>query len=101
MQGNGKKILSNRLNWWLESENKLPGSQFGFRRGLLCMNNLAFIYFAEILRGFQTDTPVATIFLDIKAYDNLIDILIFLIDILVNRLTNLDIPPCSAALFTI
>ena len=41
-------------------------------------NNLAILY-AEILRGFQTDTPVAAAFLDIKAYDNI------LIDILLNR----------------
>jgi len=49
------------------------------------MNNLVILYM-EILRGFQTDIPVKVAFLDIKAaYDNVIDILI-------NRLTNLSIP---------
>ena len=51
------------------------------------MNNLTILY-AEILRGFQTDTLVAAVFLDIKAaYDNV------LINRLVNRMVNLDIPP--------
>jgi len=53
------------------------------------MNNLTILY-AEILRGFQTDTLVAlvAVFLDIKAaYDNV------LINRLVNRVVNLDIPP--------
>jgi len=49
------------------------------------MNNLVILY-VKIFRGFQTDIPVAA-FLDIKAYDNVV------IDILINRLTNLSIPP--------
>jgi len=46
------------------------------------------ILYMEILKDFQTDIPVAVAFLDIKAaYDNVV------IDILINRLMNLDIFP--------
>ena len=58
-----ERILSNRLNWWLESENKLLVSQFGFRRELSCTNNLAILY-VENLRSFQMDIPMAAAFLD-------------------------------------
>jgi len=66
-----ERILSNRLNWWLESENKLPVS-LSFRRRFSYINNLAILY-VEILRDFQTDISVIAAFLDIKAvYDNVV-----------------------------
>lgn len=72
-----ERIINNWLNWWLESEGKLPNSQYGFRRNRSCMDNLSILY-ANILGGFQEDSAVSIALLDIRAaYDNvLVDILI-------------------------
>lgn len=61
-----ERMINNRPNWWPEVKEKLPNSQF----------------------GFQKDSAVAAAFLDIRsAYDNV------LVDILINNMVKLGIPP--------
>lgn len=81
-----ERMLSNRLHWWLENNGLLSTSQFGFRKGKSCIDNLAILY-SEILRGFDEKRKVPDAFLDIKsAYDNV------LLDILGNKLLEIGIP---------
>jgi hypothetical protein len=35
-----ERLVNNRLLWWLKHHQKLPGSQFGFRKGKSCTDNL-------------------------------------------------------------
>ncbi|RLU19804.1 hypothetical protein DMN91_008363 [Ooceraea biroi] len=36
-----EKLISRRLEWWVENNHLLPVYQFGFRRGLSCVDNVA------------------------------------------------------------
>jgi len=80
-------MIANRVSWFLEHHNLLPSSQFGFRRGRGCVDNLAILQ-ASIHLGFQSNSPTLSAFLDIKAaYDNVIP------TILLQKLANLGISP--------
>lgn len=82
-----ERMISNRLNWYLEFFNLLPNSQFGFRRSKSCIDNLAFLQ-SNILLSFQKNQPALASFLDIKsAYDNVIP------DILIQKLIKLGVSP--------
>lgn len=81
-----ERLINNRLAWWLENQNMLPSTQFGFRKSKSCIDNLT---------GFNLDTRLAieegkhvvSLLLDIKgAYDNV------LVDILMDRLIEIGIP---------
>jgi len=66
-----EKILNNRLNWFLESKNLLPGFQSGFRKRRSTTDNLVDLE-QRIRRGFNSKKGKKTyaLFLDIsKAYD--------------------------------
>lgn len=65
-----ERLVLNRLNWWMESEDLLPISQFGFRKGKSCLDNLAILH-THLHREFEHNKNIATLFLDIQgAYDN-------------------------------
>lgn len=65
-----EKLISNRLIWWLETQDKFPITQFGFRMLRSCADNLA-ILSTEILTGFAANQYTACVFIDIKgAFDN-------------------------------
>lgn len=81
-----EKMLNLRLTWWLEHHNKMPSTQYGFRAGKSCVDNLSQIQ-TEILLASENKESTIGLFIDIKsAYDNVID------KILNTRLKNLGIP---------
>ncbi|XP_034938092.1 uncharacterized protein [Chelonus insularis] len=81
-----ERMINNRLSWWLEYNDLLPSSQFGFRRGKSCIDNLA-ILTSEILSAFEDTESVVAAFIDIKsAYDNV------LADVLIEGLQDIGIP---------
>jgi len=88
-----ERMITNRLNWWLEFHNKLPNSQFGFRKQKSCMDNLSLLY-TDMIKGFQKKNMVPAVFLDIQsAYDNVLP------DILINKLLELGVPPNTKICF--
>lgn len=81
-----EKMINMRLTWWLEHHNKMPKSQYGFRTGRSCTDNLAQVQ-TEILSAIENNERMIGLFIDIKsAYDNVIS------DVLISRLDSLGIP---------
>lgn len=65
-----ERMIYNCLNWWIEFHSLLPQSQFGFRNGKSCIDNLS-IFFSDIQLNFENFESTAALFLDIQgAYDN-------------------------------
>nr|CAI5855984.1 unnamed protein product [Callosobruchus analis] len=81
-----ERIIKTRIEWWLESKNTFPESQFGFRRGkgtIDCISHLT----TDIQITFSKNQYLASLFVDISsAYDNVILSLLF------NKLVNIGIP---------
>ncbi|KMQ89380.1 pol-like protein [Lasius niger] len=72
-----EKLIHKRLEWWADNNNILPRSQFGFRRGLSCIDNIATLITdirqANCLRKFT-----GVVFLDlIGAFDNVFPEVLF------------------------
>lgn len=66
-----EKLIITRLSWWVEANNILPSTQFGFRKGKSCA--FLAILTTEIITGFAKNRSTTCIFLDIKgAFDNVI-----------------------------
>ena len=81
-----EKLIHSRLNFFLKSSNILSNSQFGFRRGRSCADNLA-ILATEIWSGFVAGEVTAGLFLDLKgAFPSVIP------QILIEDLRELGIP---------
>ena len=81
-----ERLILNRLYFWLENNNFLPESQFGFRKDRSCSDNLA-ILLAEICLASPSNEFTACLFLDISAaYDNVIP------NILLDVMLQLGIP---------
>ena len=79
-------MIKNRLEWWLESSDKLAESQFGFRQGKSTLDTLTILY-NNILSSFLNKEYTTALFLDIKiAYDNVN------INILIEKLKDLKFP---------
>uniref|UniRef100_A0A1B6C2K7 Uncharacterized protein n=1 Tax=Clastoptera arizonana TaxID=38151 RepID=A0A1B6C2K7_9HEMI len=67
-----ERIISFRLTWWCEYNNKLPSSQFGFRKSKSCQDNIS-IFHSEIIKAFKERKVTAAMFIDIKgAYNEVI-----------------------------
>lgn len=82
-----ERMIANRVSWFFEHHNLSLGSQFGFRRGRGCTDNLAILH-TNIQLGFESNSSILASFLDIKAaYDNVVP------TILLQRLVNLGIFP--------
>lgn len=82
-----EKLILLRLDWWMEKYEKLPASQFGFRKYRSCQDNLA-ILTTEILTSFTRGTSTACLFLDLSnAFDDVIPF------ILISDLADLGLPP--------
>lgn len=81
-----EKMLNYRICWWLEYYEKLPKSQFGFRKSKSYMDNLS-ILCSQVIKEFKSGETVSAVFLDIQsAYDNV------LADVLLERLRILGFP---------
>ncbi|HBK81992.1 MAG TPA: hypothetical protein DDZ41_00075, partial [Flavobacterium sp.] len=80
-----EKILKNRLDYYVESKNILPHSQFGFRKFRSTQDSVTMLW-AHLQASMLNGLVSITVFLDIKgAFDN-VDI-----NILITILTNLGI----------
>lgn len=67
---NSRKIINNRLKWYLDKNALLPKHQTGFRRGCTTTDNLIRLEEA-ISNGFNTSHSTTAVFLDLaKAYDD-------------------------------
>lgn len=79
-------IILSRLEWWIESNNKLHKFQIGFRKNLSCMDGISKLYL-DILNGFARGQVTLAVFLDIEAaYDKVLP------QLLVERLEALGVP---------
>ena len=62
-------MICNRLSWWCEHFNKLSHSQFGFRKGKSCADNISILH-SDIIQGFNENKVTTTVFLGIKGAYN-------------------------------
>lgn len=82
-----ERLIANRMNWFLEYYDLLPVSQFGFRAGRSCIDNLAILQ-ANVASSLKVDRTLNSVFLDIKsAYDRVIP------DILIQKLVDMGLAP--------
>jgi hypothetical protein len=80
-------LVNNRLLWWLQHHQKLPGSQFGFHKDKSCTDNLSILY-GEIINTFIKDKGTTAAFLDVKSvYYNVLP------DVLDEKLRSIGAPP--------
>ena len=80
-----EKILKYRLDYFIESKNILPSSQFGFRKNRSTQDSITILW-AHLQSSLSNGSFSITVFLDIKgAFDN-VDI-----NILISVLTNLGV----------
>ena len=81
-----ERLITNRLNWWLENQMIIHRSQFGFRKNRFCTDSLATLS-TEINLSFVENSFTAALFLDVEAaYDRVVP------EILINDLQKLGIP---------
>ncbi|KAI8421923.1 hypothetical protein MSG28_009843 [Choristoneura fumiferana] len=79
-------LIKNRLEWFVESSNKLSNTQFGFRKGMGTMDSLS-VFTSDVRIAFSRGEHLVGVFLDVKAaYDN-VDL-----PILRQKMLNLSIP---------
>lgn len=66
-----ERLIKNRLEYWLEKNEKLPSSQYGFRKGRSCQESLSVII-SDIQLAFTRNMSISALFIDIEgAYDNI------------------------------
>ncbi|KAL7286421.1 hypothetical protein TKK_0019370 [Trichogramma kaykai] len=81
-------LVRNRLQWWAETNNWLPRSQHGFRKGFSCSDNLTGLLLrAE--EALSTGREVSTAFLDVEGAFDKVNI-----DILIDSLSRLGCSSC-------
>lgn len=79
-------LIKNRLEWLVESNEALPRSQFGFRKGKGTLDSLS-ILTTDIRIAFSNEEHLLGVFLDISsAYDNVY------LPLLRNKMLQLSIP---------
>ncbi|CAG4955854.1 unnamed protein product [Colias eurytheme] len=79
-------LIKNRLEWFVENNNILPPSQFGFRKGYSTLDSIALLT-TDIQIAFKKKHFLAGVFLDIEsAYDNV------MLPVLRQKLLQLSIP---------
>ena len=84
-----ESLIKQRLQWWAETNNLIPPSQNGFRKGKSCADNLTF-QTLQIDKAFIQKKSVLAALLDIRrAFDNVN------VEILLSKLASLG---CSKSL---
>lgn len=67
-----ERMIKTRIEHWLEKQNKLPSSQYGFRKGKSLQDNVGNLV-SDIQIAFTRNRSITAAFLDIKgAYDNVV-----------------------------
>lgn len=65
-------LVKNRLQWWVETQNIIPSSQCGFRKGKSCIDNLSNLTL-KVDQAFSEKNHVLAVFLDVQgAFDNVV-----------------------------
>lgn len=65
-----ERIITEKINWWAEKNNKIEKSQNGFRKGKSCLENIVQIT-VDTQVGMHENTSTLAAFLDVSAaYDN-------------------------------
>lgn len=65
-----EKLICRRLEWWVENNKLLSPHQFGFRRGLSCIDNLTMLV-SHIKIANNSREITGAVFLDVEgAFDN-------------------------------
>ena len=80
-----ERMVVKRVTWWVENKNYLPKSQYGFRKGKSCLDNLT-ILTSSIYKALDRKDFLIAIFLDIKGAFNNVNP-----NILINCLKDLDL----------
>lgn len=81
-----EQLVKNRLEWFIETNNSLSKTQFGFRRGKCTLDSIS-IFITDIRLAFSNNQSVVAAFLDINsAYDNVV------LSILKKKLNTLNVP---------
>ncbi|CAH2008893.1 unnamed protein product [Acanthoscelides obtectus] len=81
-----ERLIKNRLEFYLEKNQLLPSSQYGFRKGRSTQDLLIKLT-TDIQIGFSNNTHTSVIFLDVMgAYDN-VDL-----NILYSKIINIGLP---------
>ncbi|RVE44179.1 hypothetical protein evm_011173 [Chilo suppressalis] len=79
-------LIKNRLEWFLENNNRLAETQFGFRKGSSTMDSLS-TFVTDIRIALSKRKSVVGVFLDVAAaYDNV------LLPVLRQKMLQLNIP---------
>lgn len=79
-------LVKNRLEWYIEANNLLASTQYGFRKGRSTIDSIS-IFVTDIRLALSHNKSVIATFLDLKsAYDSVI------IPILKNKLDKLKVP---------
>ncbi|KAL0895448.1 hypothetical protein ABMA27_011569 [Loxostege sticticalis] len=79
-------LIKNRLEWYIESNNYLDDTQYGFRKGRSTMDSLS-LFISDIRLSFSHNESITAVFLDINsAYDNV------LLSVLKKKLEILKVP---------
>lgn len=67
-----EQLIKLRLEWWLESLDRMPNTQLGFRRNKSTIDSLS-LFTCDIQLAFSRNQSVTALFADIsKAYDNVL-----------------------------
>lgn len=79
-------LIKNKFQWWIETQNILPNSQSGFRKGQSCHDNLLNLTIT-VQSALRKNKNMFAAFLDVKgAFDNVN------IKILLDKLANIGCP---------
>jgi Reverse transcriptase (RNA-dependent DNA polymerase)/Endonuclease-reverse transcriptase len=82
-----EKMIGTRIEHHMETNNKLPDQQYGFRKGRGTRDCVTLLH-ADILHGFLNKQHTLAVFIDVKsAYDNV------LIDFMCKELQKTDLDP--------
>lgn len=81
-----ERIIKTRLEYWLESNNKISNTQFGFRKGVNINENIGHLVF-DINAAFSNQDSLTALFIDLEgAYDNV------KLDILYDQIIDIGLP---------
>lgn len=81
-----EKLLKNRLDYFLETNNILPDSQYGFRRGRSTMDSITLLW-TSLSQSIDSNSVSISAFIDVTgAFDHVN------IDVLISHLASLNLP---------
>lgn len=91
-----ERLIKNRVEFWLEKNNLLPDSQYGFRKGRSSQESISLLV-SDIQLAFTRFNSISAVFIDIQgAYDNVN------LNILFTKMQAIGIPyPVARNIYTL